>query len=176
MANRGAYTQPAEQDSFINGQPASGNPYTYEKPRSGKRNKWLWIGLPILLIVVILAAVLGGVLGSRASNDDSNNSSNSASDNGSNNGGTGTSTVTATDTQPWISGAASNIPNSISESTIKLASAAAKLGGMMTSSLLEPTFTLILTSNLLLQKPLLRLFKVTLLETVLPIHGLLPTL
>lgn len=46
-----------------------------------KRNKWLWIGLPVLLICIILAAVLGGVLGSRASNDnkDSSTSSDSSS-------------------------------------------------------------------------------------------------
>lgn len=43
-----------------------------------KRNKWLWIGLPVLLICIILAAVLGGVLGSRASSD--NNDSSTSSD------------------------------------------------------------------------------------------------
>lgn len=44
-----------------------------------KRNKWLWIGLPVLLICIILAAVLGGVLGSRANNDKSGSSTSSDS-------------------------------------------------------------------------------------------------
>lgn len=131
MANRGAYTQPAEQDSFVNSHSSSPKTDNYyavgEKPRGGKRNKWLWIGLPILLIVVILAAVLGGVLGSRASNN--SDSKSGSSSNGSNNGGSGTSTTTTTDTQPWISGSSTNVPNNVNASVVKLASAAAKAGG-----------------------------------------------
>lgn len=55
---------------------ATGSPYVQPKKR---RNKWLWIGLPLLLAIIILAAVLGGVLGSRASkNDDPSTSSGSS--------------------------------------------------------------------------------------------------
>ena len=45
---------------------SSNNPYAsagYVAPKQ-KRNKWLWIGLP-LLILVIIGAVLGGVLGTQ---------------------------------------------------------------------------------------------------------------
>jgi hypothetical protein len=59
----------------------SSAPYYNQSPKK-KRNKWLWIGLPVLLAVIILGAVLGGVLGSRGSGND-NNSSNGSS--GSNN-------------------------------------------------------------------------------------------
>jgi flagellar basal body-associated protein FliL len=63
---------------------SSANPYAsassprgYDAPKK-KRNKWLWIGLPILLLIVI-GAVLGGVLGTQLNKDD-NNSSGSSSD------------------------------------------------------------------------------------------------
>ncbi|WWC86267.1 uncharacterized protein L201_001140 [Kwoniella dendrophila CBS 6074] len=63
---------------------SSGNPNAAYSSDGGagyatkkKRNKWLWIGIPVALIVIILAAVLGGVLGSRKSNDNSSSSSSS---------------------------------------------------------------------------------------------------
>jgi hypothetical protein len=56
---------------------ATGN---YAQPKK-RRNKWLWIGLPLLLAVIILAAVLGGVLGSRASKDSSDPATSSGSSN-----------------------------------------------------------------------------------------------
>ncbi|KAI0375202.1 hypothetical protein BV20DRAFT_960295 [Pilatotrama ljubarskyi] len=49
---------------------------TTSRPKTRSR-KWLWIGVPVA-IVVILAAVLGGVLGSRAHKNNSNNSSSAA--------------------------------------------------------------------------------------------------
>lgn len=68
---------------------SSSNPYAsggsqrgYDAPKK-KKNKWLWIGLPILLLIII-GAVLGGVLGTQLNKDD-DNSSNSGSSN-SNNG------------------------------------------------------------------------------------------
>ncbi|WRT64149.1 uncharacterized protein IL334_001078 [Kwoniella shivajii] len=44
-----------------------------------KKNKWLWIGLPLLLLAIIIGAVLGGVLGSRKSNDGGASTSSNAS-------------------------------------------------------------------------------------------------
>ncbi len=49
---------------------------TTSQPKRTTR-KWLWIGVPVA-IVVILAAVLGGVLGSRAHKNSSSSSSNAA--------------------------------------------------------------------------------------------------
>ncbi|WWD17872.1 hypothetical protein CI109_102316 [Kwoniella shandongensis] len=73
----------AETYPMSSGNPnASSSPYgsgpgAYQPKK--KRNKWLWIGIPILLIAIILGAVLGGVLGSRSknNNDPSTSSSNS---------------------------------------------------------------------------------------------------
>ncbi|WVF70621.1 hypothetical protein IAT40_005413 [Kwoniella sp. CBS 6097] len=75
---------------------SSGNPnaaYSSEgvggyQPKK-KRNKWLWIGLPLLLLAIIIAAVLGGVLGSRSKNNDSGSSSNAAADATGSNANTG---------------------------------------------------------------------------------------
>ena len=58
----------------------SSAPYYNQSPKK-KRNKWLWIGLPVLLAVIILGAVLGGVLGSRGSGDDGNGSNGSSGSN-----------------------------------------------------------------------------------------------
>ncbi|KAI0361406.1 hypothetical protein OH77DRAFT_1390466 [Trametes cingulata] len=46
---------------------------TTSRPKTRSR-KWLWIGIPVA-VVVILAAVLGGVLGSRAHKNNNNSSS-----------------------------------------------------------------------------------------------------
>ena len=60
------------------------NPYAATSPSGGyqpkkKRNKWLWVGIPILVILIIIGAVLGGVLGSRAHNKSSSSSSSGGS-------------------------------------------------------------------------------------------------
>jgi hypothetical protein len=44
----------------------------YALPQKKKRNKWLWIGLPIILIAVIVGAVVGGVVGSRNAKSNNN--------------------------------------------------------------------------------------------------------
>jgi flagellar basal body-associated protein FliL len=60
---------------------SSSNPYASAASPGGytpkkKRNKWLWIGLPILLLIII-GAVLGGVLGTQLNKGSSNNGSSS---------------------------------------------------------------------------------------------------
>ena len=82
---------------------SAGSPRGYEAPKK-KRNKWLWIGLPILLLIII-GAVLGGVLGTKlggGGDKSSSGSSNSGSgsDNAANTGApSGVSNVnTATST------------------------------------------------------------------------------
>ncbi|KAJ9097204.1 hypothetical protein QFC21_004873 [Naganishia friedmannii] len=55
-------------------------PYATTPPKK-KRNKWLWIGLPLLLLAIILGAVLGGVLGTRGGSKSSDPSTSSGSSN-----------------------------------------------------------------------------------------------
>jgi flagellar basal body-associated protein FliL len=62
---------------------SAGSPYAYQ-PEKKKRNKWLWIGLPILLLAIIIAAVVGGVVGSRSGNNDNNNNTNTSGSNNNN--------------------------------------------------------------------------------------------
>lgn len=74
---------------------SSSNPYASGGSARGydsapkKRNKWLWIGLPILLLIVI-GAVLGGVLGTQLNKDDGNSSSGGSSSGNSGNGNANT--------------------------------------------------------------------------------------
>jgi flagellar basal body-associated protein FliL len=56
---------------------AASSPRGYDAPKK-KRNKWLWIGLPILLLIII-GAVLGGVLGTQLNKDSSSSSSSGGS-------------------------------------------------------------------------------------------------
>lgn len=67
---------------------SSSNPYASAASPAGyaakpKRNKWLWIGLPLLLLIII-GAVLGGVLGTQLNKDKSgsSNSGNASSGSG----------------------------------------------------------------------------------------------
>ena len=60
---------------------ASTNPYAtstsqrgYASPKK-KRNKWLWVGIPLLLLIIILGAVLGGVLGTQLNKNKSSSAS-----------------------------------------------------------------------------------------------------
>ena len=67
---------------------SAGSPRGYEAPKK-KRNKWLWIGLPILLLVII-GAVLGGVLGTKlGGGGDKSSSGSSNPGSGSDNANTG---------------------------------------------------------------------------------------
>ncbi|ODN84475.1 hypothetical protein L202_00417 [Cryptococcus amylolentus CBS 6039] len=96
-----AYPMASTNPNATSGPGGYGGASGYE-PAKKKRNKWLWIGLPILIIAIIIAAVLGGVLGSRSSSSDDSSSSGSAST-GSSNANTGlpsgvTSANTATNT------------------------------------------------------------------------------
>ncbi|CAD6588215.1 MAG: hypothetical protein TREMPRED_005009, partial [Tremellales sp. Tagirdzhanova-0007] len=69
---------------------ASTNPYAtstsqprdYSPPKR-KRNKWLWIGIPILLLIII-AAVLGAVLGTHFNEHTSSSSNGTSSGSGGN--------------------------------------------------------------------------------------------
>ena len=70
---------------------SSTNPYAtstsqrgYASPKK-KRNKWLWIGIPLLLLVII-GAVLGGVLGTQLNKGNASSSSNKPAGSGSNAG------------------------------------------------------------------------------------------
>lgn len=78
---------------------AAGGSPGYEKK---KRNKWLWIGLPILILIII-GAVLGGVLGTQLGGDDNKGSNNASNGNSNTDANTGlpsgvTSINTATST------------------------------------------------------------------------------
>jgi hypothetical protein len=72
---------------------ASTNPYATSTSQRGyatpkkKRNKWLWIGVPLLLIIII-GAVLGGVLGTQL-NKGSTSTKSSTSSNAATPGNTG---------------------------------------------------------------------------------------
>ena len=65
--------------SSSNPSASAGSPRGYDAPKK-KRNKWLWIGLPILLLIII-GAVLGGVLGTQLNKDDKSTSSGSGNSN-----------------------------------------------------------------------------------------------
>lgn len=69
---------------------SSSNPYASAASPAGyapkkKRNKWLWIGLPILLLIII-GAVLGGVLGTQLNKNKGSSNGNSSSGSGSGGG------------------------------------------------------------------------------------------
>jgi flagellar basal body-associated protein FliL len=66
---------------------SAGSPRGYDAPKK-KRNKWLWIGLPILLLIII-GAVLGGVLGTQLNKGDNSSSSSSGNSNSNNAANTG---------------------------------------------------------------------------------------
>ncbi len=73
---------------------ASTNPYATSTSQRGyaapkkKRNKWIWIGLPILAIIII-GAVLGGVLGTQLNKHSSTKTSSASTNGGSANGAVG---------------------------------------------------------------------------------------
>ena len=74
---------------------ASTNPYAtstsqprnYAAPKR-KRNKWLWIGIPLLLLLII-GGVLGGVLGTQLNKNSSSSSKSGGSSGGSGSGSGG---------------------------------------------------------------------------------------
>lgn len=73
---------------------SGGSPRGYDAPKK-KRNKWLWIGLPLLLLIII-GAVLGGVLGTQLGGKDNNDNSTSSSGNsnsGANRGNAGNTLI-----------------------------------------------------------------------------------
>ncbi|EIW72775.1 heparinase II/III family protein [Tremella mesenterica] len=79
------------------------NPNAATSPTGGyvpkkKRNKWLWVVLPIVIILIVIGAVLGGVLGSRAGNKNNSSSSSSSDNSGSGNGNAIPSGVTTNPT------------------------------------------------------------------------------
>jgi hypothetical protein len=62
---------------------SSANPYASAgsyQPQKKKRNLWLWIGIPIALLI-ILGAVLGGVLGTQLNKGGSKSSDSGSSGN-----------------------------------------------------------------------------------------------
>lgn len=85
IGNNGGYRD--DPNSYGSQYPMAGNsnasaasPYGYQSPPK-KRNKWLWIGLPVLAVIIIVGAVVGGVVGSRASKDDNNSNGSSSGSN-----------------------------------------------------------------------------------------------
>jgi hypothetical protein len=67
----------------------------YALPVKKKRNKWLWIGLPILLIAIIVGAVVGGVVGSQHHSSTNTAASSSGTSNGGGGGGSGSTNSNA---------------------------------------------------------------------------------
>ncbi|ORY32309.1 chondroitin AC/alginate lyase [Naematelia encephala] len=77
----------SSRNPYASGSSAGAGGYAVKK----KRNKWLWIGLPILAIIII-GAVLGGVLGTQLNKGSSNSSNNSTSSGSSGSSGSNVNT------------------------------------------------------------------------------------
>lgn len=79
----------------------------YALPPKKKKNKLLWIGLPVLILCIAIGAVVGGVVASRHSS--SNNNTASGSGSGSGSGGSGGSVASTNSNGAGVGGTATGV-------------------------------------------------------------------